>query len=240
MRAITQNNLATAFDAVLGATVIGRALQLHRLGLIPDSTPRRHCDENPVRDDRKEGPCTMLNVALAQMIYTPDSLASTIRVLNDQPYAGFLYGTLGVTMLDSPRARNGTHWLAFTQVSHQLLFGFTGKFSFSENTQSLAHWTFSPASKRPLGWRNQLRTAPQAGVITDIGARPWFFEYCRDDCDGTIDERRRIDLTPRAHGPPRRPDEDWACRISGRDCNSCMGRTASCGSNAPTTARPSR
>src|SRR5688500_5577971 len=76
MRAITQNNLATAFDAVLGATVIGRALQLHRLGLIPDSTPRRHCDENPVRDDRKEGPCTMLNVALAQMIYTPDSLAS--------------------------------------------------------------------------------------------------------------------------------------------------------------------
>jgi hypothetical protein len=196
MRQVTQFNLATAFDAVLGATIIARPLQLHRIGLIPDTVPGKHCDENPARDDRQFGPCTMLNVALAQMIYTPDSLASTNRVLNDQPYAGFLYGTLGVTMLDAPRMRHPGHWIAFTQVSHQLLFGFTGKWSFSENTQSLAHWTFSPASHRPLGWRNQLRTAPQAGLITDIAARPWFFEFCKDGCDGTIDERRLIDLTP--------------------------------------------
>ncbi len=195
MRRITQHNVATSFDAVLGAIGLAR-LRLDRLGLIPDTVPSVHCDENATRDDRLTGPCTMLHVSIAQTMYTPDSLASTDRVLRDQPYAGFLHATLGVTMLDSPRARNQRHWLAFTQVSHQLLFGFTGKLSFAENTQSLAHWTFSPASHRPLGWRTQLRTAPQVGVITDIAARPAVFEYCKLGCDGHIDELRRIDLTP--------------------------------------------
>lgn len=195
MRKITQYNVATALDAGLGAIGLAR-VRLSRLGLIPDSAPRVQCDENPVRDDRAVGPCTMLNVSLAQAMYTPDSLASRERVLNDRPYGGFLYATLGVTMLDSPRARSAGHWLVFTQVSHQLLFGFTGKLSFAENTQSLAHWTFSPASHRPLGWRNQLRTAPQAGVISDLAARPAIFEYCKSGCDGTMDELRRIDLTP--------------------------------------------
>lgn len=195
MRRITQNNVATLLDAGLSAVGLAR-VRLDRLGLIPDRAPSVHCDENATRDDRAAGPCTMLNVSLGQTIYTPDSLASTDRVLRDQPYAGFLHATLGVTMLDSPRARHPRNWFAFTQVSHQLLFGFTGKLSFSENTQALAHWTFSPASHRPLGWRNQLRTSPQVGVITDLAARPVMFEYCKLGCDGHIDELRRIDLTP--------------------------------------------
>lgn len=195
MRKITQHNVATTFDAALKTIGLGR-VRLSRLGLIPNRSPAVHCDENPVRDDRATGPCSMLNVALAQAMYTPDSLASRNIVLNDRPYGGFLYATVGVTLLDSPRARSSGHWLAFTQVSHQLLFGFTGKLSFAENTQSLAHWTFSPASHRPLGWRNQLRTAPQVGLITDIAARPGILEYCKAQCDGTMDELRRVDLTP--------------------------------------------
>jgi hypothetical protein len=47
-----------------------------------------------------------------------------------------------------------------------------------------------------LGWHNQLRTAPQIGLISDFAARPGIFEYCKDGCDGTLDELRRIDLTP--------------------------------------------
>lgn len=171
-------------------------LRPSHLGIIPDRRPDVQCDENPHRDDRAAGPCTMLNVSLAQVMYTPDSLASPSIVLNDQPYAGFLYSTVGVTMLDSPSARDPGHWLRFTQVSHQVLLGFTGTLSFAENTQSLAHWTFSPASHRPLGWRNQLRTAPQIGLISDLAVRPGIFEYCKKGCDGTLDELRRIDLTP--------------------------------------------
>jgi lipid A 3-O-deacylase len=196
MRLFTDYNLATTLDAGLG--VIGLdGLRLDRLGFIPDSMANTKCDVDTIeRAFRELGACTLLTLGIAQTIYTPDSLATSRPQPRDQPYAGFLYATAGVVTLDSPRARDSTHWLSYTEVSNQVLLGVTGPAALAEQTQSLAHWTLSTGSHRPLGWRNQLRSAVQVGLITDIAVRPQKWEFCRKGCTGLIDERRWLDFTP--------------------------------------------
>jgi hypothetical protein len=194
MRFFTDYNLATAVDGGLAWLGLDR-LRLDRLGLIPDMQGDVECDENPERADRAAGACTILTFGIAQTMFTPDSLATTELQARDQPYAGFLYATIGVTTLDSPVQRSPRHWLAFTEVTNVVLIGVTGQAAHAEDTQSLAHWTWATGSHRPLGWNNQLRQAIQVGLITDISARPRRWEYCRKGCSGIIDERRRLDLT---------------------------------------------
>lgn len=188
-------NLGTTLDRGLSVVGLG-GLRLDRLGLIPALQDTVRCTEQPERSKRRRGACTILNLSLAQTMYTPDSLRSTTLQPRDHPYAGFLAVTAGVTTLDSPTARDSNSWIAYTEVSNEILLGVTGHPSYAEDTQSWAHWTVSTASHRPLGWANQLRTAPQIGARTDIEARPKWWEYClAKRCLGIIDERRRADLT---------------------------------------------
>jgi hypothetical protein len=179
--------LDRAFD-VAGAD----AIRPTRLGLIPKTTPTRKCqwggDREKLYDDKA---CTIVTASLAQLQYTPDTLASTTVVTHSRPYAGFLYATAGVTTLSAEK----TGWIAFSEVSNQLIVGVTGPPSLAEDGQAFAHWTMSTGAHRPLGWDTQLRFAPQVGLINDIVIRPRKLERCLNDCDGTVDEQRRADLS---------------------------------------------
>lgn len=203
MQGFVDRSLPGLMDRAMGVHLFGvrwltlDPLRLSRLGLIPDKIESKACSPSSQRAEREIGACTIHTLGIAQTMYTPDSLASTRVQPRDQPYSGFLFGTIGVTTLDAPSMRNSKSWIGYTEVSHQLILGVTGTPAGAEVTQSLAHWTWSPASKRPLGWGNQLKFAPHVGLLSDIAFRPKrFFEYCANMCDGSIDEQRIFDVTP--------------------------------------------
>lgn len=177
-----------------GFPTVLRVLRLQRAGVIPDKYQSAACDSTR-RRARKAGACFMLNLGLGQTMFTPDSLATTLLQSRDQPYAGFLFVNIGVTTIDSPRER-GHRAIVFTQFSNQLVLGVTGGASLAEDTQSLAHWTWSTGSHRPLGWGNQLRQSLQIGLLTDLLFRPPWLEKCGNRCDGTLNEDRWWDATP--------------------------------------------
>jgi hypothetical protein len=216
MRIITDYNIATAVNGLLGAHLFGvraltlEALRLDRLGLLPKHI-NGACDSSGERGLRKVerkinplngsvatigGACMILNLGIAQTMYTPDSLASTLVEPRDQPYAGFLFANIGVTTIDSPSATDSSHWLAYSEVSNQVIIGVTGQAAHAEDAQSIAHWTWSSGAHRPLGWRNQLRQSVQVGLISDLQFRPRKAEFCTKRCNGMDTEGRWLDFTP--------------------------------------------
>jgi lipid A 3-O-deacylase len=85
--------------------------------------------------------------ALGQNIYTPSDLSNPNPPPGDRPYAGFLYGTMGVV------ADSGTH---LDQL--QVTLGMVGPASLAEESQKWAHSIVHGA--KPLGWHTQLRDEP--------------------------------------------------------------------------------
>jgi lipid A 3-O-deacylase len=193
LQPFTNSNLVSFLDRAFD--VVGAdAIRPTALGLIPRATPTRKCQWNSDRANLYGNrACTVATTSLAQLQYTPDTLASTTAVTHSRPYAGFLHATAGVTTLSAEK----TGWIAFSEVSNQLVVGVTGPPSLAEDGQAFAHWTMSTGAHRPLGWDTQLRFAPQVGLINDIVIRPRGWEHCVGDdaCDGTVDEQRRADLS---------------------------------------------
>ncbi len=91
-----------------------------------------------------------MNTSLGQSIYTPSQVDVAEPQPHDRPWAGWLYGGIGLSNLSANR--------------HQMLalkVGVTGPASLAEEAQKAAHQIFG-SSKEPLGWANQLR--PRLGV----------------------------------------------------------------------------
>lgn len=90
--------------------------------------------------------------ALAQHMYTPVDTATYESVPGDEPYAGWLYGSLifqrrGVTLNNVP-----------TLDSYELDLGVVGTSSLANVIQRQWHeWIHSP---RPNGWEHQLKNEP--------------------------------------------------------------------------------
>lgn len=158
---------------------------------IPSETMRRRT-RCVVQGARAGRPCGFLSFGLGQTMYTPSTLLDTMPRPDERPYAGMLFATLGLNT-----SGRRVHY------STELLLGVLGPASGAEATQSLAHWTWSPGSVKPRGWRNQLRNALQVGVINTYAFRPpsrlWGVpfpgEYCLNGCEGDYGERRVFDLT---------------------------------------------
>jgi hypothetical protein len=146
------------------------------------SFSREPCEVRGGRDSR---PCYFTSFGLGQTIYTPSTLFDTLPQPFDRPYAGLLFGTVGLNRL-------GRHFHGSTEI----VFGVMGPWSGAEATQSLAHWTWSAASAKPRGWRNQLQNSVQVGVINTLAVRPPFpGEWCLKGCNGSYKEGRWLDLT---------------------------------------------
>ncbi|RZI82837.1 MAG: lipid A deacylase LpxR family protein [Rubrivivax sp.] len=92
-----------------------------------------------------------LTASLGQNIYTPSHIEVATPQPADRPWAGWLYGGIGLSVLQAHR--------------HQALalkLGPTGPASLAEGTQHFAHCCLSSSEKRPRGWQHQLR--PRLGV----------------------------------------------------------------------------
>jgi hypothetical protein len=87
-----------------------------------------------------------------QDIFTPHNLALTNPPLTDRPYAGFLYGALGLV------EDTGTD---LDQL--QFTLGVVGPASVAEETQKMVHSIFN--DRKPMGWSTQLRDEP--GLIIE-------------------------------------------------------------------------
>ena len=99
---------------------------------------------------------------LGQNIYTPEDIKIQSNQDNDRPWAGFLYGSVGLATLEN----NHIDELEFT-------LGVVGPEALGEQAQKLIH-THLTDSPTPRGWRNQLNFEP--GVILSAGRRwPRFF-----------------------------------------------------------------
>jgi hypothetical protein len=92
-----------------------------------------------------------LSVALGQSMFTPADLSQRTPILTDRPYAGWLYGSIGVVS-DTGKTLDNV----------MLTVGVVGPYSFAEQTQKFVHKRITD-SPDPKGWNNQLKTEP--GVI---------------------------------------------------------------------------
>lgn len=92
-----------------------------------------------------------LSVALGQSIFTPTDLSQRTPIWTDRPYAGWLYGSIGVVSDTGKTLDNA-----------MLTVGVVGPYSFAEQTQKFTHKHITD-SPDPKGWNNQLKTEP--GVV---------------------------------------------------------------------------
>jgi lipid A 3-O-deacylase len=116
-------------------------------------------------------------IAFGQNMYTPNDITIPTNQPDDQPYAGFLYGTATVT------SDTGT-----TLDTFQVTLGVVGPSSFAEDTQRFVHDVVG--SEDPRGWDNQLKDEP--GLILSY-ERKWRSAY-----EASPFSNWQFDVTPTA------------------------------------------
>ncbi len=97
------------------------------------------------------------HVALGQSMYTPSNIAIASLQPNDRPYAGWLYGSVGVISDTGYRLDN-----------LQLTLGVVGPASGAGETQKIVHDFIDYT--HPQGWHNQLENEP--GIMLEY-ERKW-------------------------------------------------------------------
>lgn len=85
--------------------------------------------------------------ALGQSMFTPENITISDPPLQDRPYAGWLYGTIGLGL------ETGRQLDQFA-----LSIGMVGPASLAEQSQKIVHRTID--SDKPEGWNTQLRNEP--------------------------------------------------------------------------------
>lgn len=95
--------------------------------------------------------------ALGQSMFTPEDLSRTDVILDDRPYAGWLFGTAGVILGPGEPGEAGSSGFRRLETL-QLTLGMVGPASFADETQKFVHSTLD--SPHPMGWHNQLQNEP--------------------------------------------------------------------------------
>ncbi len=105
-----------------------------------------------------------IGIAIGQNIYTPRNLNTSALIVDDRPYAGWLYGSVGIVSDKGDRLDNA-----------QLTLGMVGPASGARETQKFVHSTI--LGDDPQGWDNQLEN--EFGVILTL-ERKWRALYEMD------------------------------------------------------------
>ena len=124
-------------------------------------------------------------MSIGQAVYTPTDLTTTELVPTERPYAGYLWVGFARTAL-----------FRRAQVTSEIDLGFVGPPAFAKEAQRLAHWTWASNRAQPQGWDRQLGNALHLSLINQYSYR--VAQFCGRECDGTYDEARWFDFTPRA------------------------------------------
>lgn len=88
-----------------------------------------------------------ISVALGQNMYTPGDITLPVPPATDRPYAGWLYGSVGLVS-DTGKTLDNV----------MLTVGVVGPLSYARQTQSFVHRVVD--SDRPRGWEYQLKNEP--------------------------------------------------------------------------------
>lgn len=91
--------------------------------------------------------------SLGQQMYTPSDLRRTDLIVDDRPYAGWLYTSIGLTSDSRLAAERDGGVRTIDRI--ELIVGIVGPDSRAEDTQRALHKVFD--SEEPRGWDNQLR-----------------------------------------------------------------------------------
>lgn len=91
-----------------------------------------------------------MSLAIGQSMFAPENLTRRDLIIGDQPYAGWLYGSVGMVS-DTGRTLDNV----------MLTLGVVGPLSYAEPIQSFVHHVVD--SPHPAGWDNQLKNEP--GII---------------------------------------------------------------------------
>lgn len=97
----------------------------------------------PIASDGKK----RISVAAGQSMFAPEDLSRRNLVVGDQPYAGWLYGSVGIVSDTGKTLDNVV-----------LTLGVVGPASLAEPTQKFVHKVTD--SPKPNGWDNQLKNEP--------------------------------------------------------------------------------
>lgn len=116
---------------------------------------------------------SQVSLILGQNIFTPEDITNPNLIVNDRPYAGWLY--LGIGLIK--RQKSGRIWVFDTL---ELDMGIVGPESFAEDVQIWWHKNISD-SPRPAGWDNQLKNEP--GILLNL-ERKWRMELTPDNYEG--------------------------------------------------------
>ncbi|WP_395736896.1 lipid A deacylase LpxR family protein [Prosthecobacter sp.] len=103
-------------------------------------------------------------VFIGQSLFTPNNTKASTLVPNERPYAGWLYGGLGLVW-KTPRVKN----------TFVLNIGVVGPWALGEETQMAVHHALGQRS--PQGWSNQLRN--EVGINASY-ERKWRFRSNHD------------------------------------------------------------
>jgi len=91
-----------------------------------------------------------ISIAAGQSIFAPDDISLRTPMPGDHPYAGWLYGSVGI-VLDTDKTLDNV----------MLTLGVVGPLSYAEQSQKFIHRIIG--SPRPAGWDSQLKNEP--GVV---------------------------------------------------------------------------
>ena len=118
-----------------------------------------------------------LSYAFGQSMFTPNDITDRNPPRDERPYAGWLYGSIGIVSDTGTRLDN-----------LQLTLGIVGPYSGAKDTQKLVHELIG--SDEPKGWDTQLKTEP--GIVLSY-ERKWrgLLPALSDDPTGFA-----IDATP--------------------------------------------
>lgn len=111
--------------------------------------------------------------ALGQNIYTPADISLSDPNQMDRPYAGWLYGSMGLVSVKSTRTD-----------TFELSLGVVGPASLADRSQTFVHKAID--SQKPMGWDHQLKNEP--GLIVSYERKwPRAFKHTFDFHDFGVD-----------------------------------------------------
>jgi len=91
-----------------------------------------------------------ISLAVGQSMFAPEDITRKVPARGDHPYAGWLYGSIGLVS-DTGKTLDNV----------MLTVGVVGPWSYAEQTQKFVHHVID--SPQPQGWDNQLKNEP--GIV---------------------------------------------------------------------------
>jgi len=106
--------------------------------------------------------------ALGQSIFTPEDTDRRDLVVEDRPYAGWLYGAMSIYAETNWRTEDDFEYTTLDSV--ELNLGVVGPMSLAEGTQNEFHDLIDVS--RSYGWDNQLKNEPALALFFERKWRP--------------------------------------------------------------------